>query len=335
MVDLRSDTLTKPTAEMRRAMAEAEVGDDVFGEDPTVRRLEQRVAEILGKESAVFVPSGVMGNQIALAIQTRPGDEVVVAERSHIYHYESGAPGHISGVQLRPVGDETGVLKPSDVEAVVRGEHDWEPRTSLVCLENTINKAGGNVFPLDAINAVATVARAHNLALHLDGARLWNASAASGITEADFAAPFDTVNVCLSKGLGAPVGSVLAGSTSLIREARRVRKRLGGGMRQVGILAAAGLLALDHRVNLATDHSRAKTFADALAGCSAFRVTPPETNIVLFETLEEDAASVLAKLESEGVRVVLFGPTTIRATFHRDVTEEGLDHAVAAIQRIF
>ena len=320
---------------MRQAMAEAEVGDDVFGEDPTVRRLEERVAEILGKEAAVFVPSGVMGNQIALALHTRPGDEVVLAERSHIFHYESGAPGQISGVQLRPVGDETGILHATDIEAVVRGAFDWEPRTSLVCLENTINKAGGLVFPVEAIQEVVEVARAHGLALHLDGARLWNASAATGTPEAAFAAPFDTVTVCLSKGLGAPVGSVLAGSSSHIHEARRLRKRLGGGMRQAGILAAAGLLALDHRHNLAADHTRAKTFADALTGYSAFRVHPSETNIVLFDTLEEDAGSVLLKLENDGIRVVPFGPKTLRATFHRDVTDNDVDHALRAVQRLF
>lgn len=335
IVDLRSDTVTKPTSAMRQAMAEAEVGDDVFGEDPTVRRLEERVAEILGKEAAVFVPSGVMGNQIALALHTLPGDEVVLAERSHIFHYESGAPGQISGVQLRPVGDETGILRASDVEDVVRGAFDWEPRTSLVCLENTINKAGGLVFPLEAMREVAEVARARGLALHLDGARLWNASAATGTPEAAFAAPFDTVSVCLSKGLGAPVGSLLAGSSSHIHEARRLRKRLGGGMRQVGILAAAGLLALDHRHNLGSDHARAKTFADALAGYSAFRVVPPETNIVLFDTLEEDAEAVLMKLENESVRVVPFGPRTLRATFHRDVTDNDVDYTLEALQRLF
>lgn len=335
IVDLRSDTVTQPTPEMRRAMAEAEVGDDVFGEDPTVRKLEERVADILGKKSAVFVPSGVMGNQIALAVHTQPGDEVVVAERSHIFHYESGAPGQISGVQLRPVGDETGILKPIDVESVVRGAFDWEPRTSLVCLENTVNKAGGLVYPLDDIRRVAEAARAHELALHLDGARLWNATAATGTPESEFSASFDTVNVCLSKGLGAPVGSVLAGSEALIQEARRMRKRLGGGMRQSGILAAAGLLALDHREQLKADHARAKSFADALSRCAAFRVVPPETNIVLFDTLDEDASTVLERLEEEGVRVVPFGPKTLRATFHRDVTDDGLNHAISTIRKLF
>ncbi len=335
MIDLRSDTVTRPTPAMRRAMAEAEVGDDVFGEDPTVQALEARVAEVLGKEAALFVPSGVMGNQIAIALHTRPGDEVVLAERSHLFHYESGAPARLSGVQLRPVGDETGVLTPADVTAVVRGVHDWEPRTALVCLENTINKAGGRVYPLDAIRAVAEAARAHGLALHLDGARLWNAAVATGTPEAEFAAPFDTVNVCLSKGLGAPAGSVLAGSAAHVREARRLRKLFGGGMRQVGVLAAAGLLALEHRPRLADDHARARRLADALAATGAFRVIPPETNIVLFDTLREDAEAAMARLAGLGIRVVPFGPRTLRAILHRDVAEAGFEAALAALGALY
>ncbi|HLT47081.1 MAG TPA: GntG family PLP-dependent aldolase [Rubricoccaceae bacterium] len=334
MTDLRSDTVTRPTPEMRRAMAEAEVGDDVFGEDPTVRRLEEAVAALLGKEAALFVPSGVMGNQIAVKLHTRPGDEVIVAERSHIYHYESGAPGLISGVQLRPVGDATGILTPADLGAV-RGAHDWEPRTRLVCLENTINKASGRVYPLDVLRETAGAARAAGLALHLDGARLWNAAVATGTPEADYAAPFDTVSVCLSKGLGAPVGSVLAGTAEMMRAARRVRKLLGGGMRQAGVLAAAGLLALDHRPRLADDHRRARRFAEALEATGAFRVAAPETNIVLFDPLREPAEAAMARLEAEGVRTVPFGPTTLRATFHRDVDDAALDRALAAVGRLY
>jgi threonine aldolase len=317
-------------------MAEAEVGDDVFGEDPTVQRLEARVAALLGKEAALFVPSGVMGNQIALKLHTQPGDEVVLAERSHIYHYESGAPGLISGVQLRPVGDATGIPTAEDVERAIRGPHDWEPRTRLLCLENTINKAGGRIFPVDALHAVADTARAYGLALHLDGARLWNAAVASGIPEAGFAAPFDTVNVCLSKGLGAPVGSVLAGSAALMREARRIRKALGGGMRQVGILAAAGLFALDHhRAALADDHVRARRFAGALSATGAFRVIEPETNIVLFDPLHEDAEAAMARLAAEGILVVSFGPQTLRATFHRDAGDDALAHALDALRQLY
>ncbi|HYE96199.1 MAG TPA: GntG family PLP-dependent aldolase [Rubricoccaceae bacterium] len=336
IVDLRSDTVTKPTLAMRRAMAEAEVGDDVFGEDPTARRLEERVAEVLGKEAALFVPSGVMGNQIAIKLHTRPGDEVVLAERSHIFHYESGAPGLLSGVQLRPLGGPDGRFDAADLEAVVRGAHDWEPRTRLVCVENTINKAGGAIFPQALAEEVAAAARRRGLALHLDGARLWNAAVATGHPEAVLAAPFDTVSVCLSKGLGAPVGSVLAGSVGMMREARRVRKLLGGGMRQVGVLTAAGLHALDHhRADLAADHVRARRFADGLTATGAFRVVPPETNIVVFDVQEGDAANVLTRFEREGVRLVPFGPRTLRAVFHRDVDDDALDHALSTLGRLY
>jgi threonine aldolase len=240
MIDLRSDTVTRPGPEMRAAMAQAEVGDDVFGEDPTVQRLEARIADILGKEAALFVPSGVMGNQIALMLHCERGDEVILAEQSHIFYYESGAPAVLAGVQLRPVGPPSGILTPDDVEAAVRGGHDWEPRSRLVCLENTVNRAGGAVYPSPLAEAVASGARRLGLKVHLDGARLWNAAVATGTPERELARPFDTVNVCLSKGLGAPAGSALAGGADAIRRARRLRKLLGGGMRQVGILAAAG-----------------------------------------------------------------------------------------------
>jgi threonine aldolase len=338
MVDLRSDTVTKPPPAMRRAMAEAEVGDDVYGEDPTAARLEAQVAELLGKEAAVFVPSGVMGNQIALKVHTRPGDEVIVAERSHIFHYESGAPGLISGVQLAPLPHPLGLLTPEAVGAAVRGAHDWEPRTRLVCLENTVNKAGGVVYPPSLAEAVAAVARERGLRLHLDGARLWNAAVALGHPERELAAPFDTVNVCLSKGLGAPVGSVLAGDAETIRLARRYRKLLGGGMRQVGILAAAGLYALDHhRAGLAADHAHARRLAEALAATGAFAVDPAsvETNIVIAETVGRSASDVLARLEAHGVRMVAFGPTTVRATTHRDVSPEDVERAARAIAEAF
>ena len=335
MTDLRSDTVTQPTPAMRRAMAEAEVGDDVFGEDPTVRRLEARVAELLGKEAALWVPTGVMGNQIAIRLHTRPGDEAVVAERSHLFHYEAAAPAALWGVQLRPVGDLGGVPTAAEVEAVVQGGHDWEARTALVCLENTVNKAGGVAVPPDATRPVAEAARRHGLALHLDGARLWNAALALGETEAALAAPFDTVTVCLSKGLGAPAGSVLAGTAEAMRDARRVRKLLGGGMRQVGVLAAAGLVALGHRAALAEDHRRARRLADAVEARGAFRlVRPPDTNIVLFDTLRTTAAEAIAALEARGVRVVAFGPHTLRATLHRDVDDAGIDRAVDALDAL-
>ncbi|GAB5534574.1 MAG: GntG family PLP-dependent aldolase [Rubricoccaceae bacterium] len=340
-VDLRSDTVTRPTSAMRRALADAEVGDDVFGEDPTVHQLEARVAALLGKEAAVFVPSGVMGNQIALRVHTRAGDEVVVPERSHLYHYEAAAPAALWGVQLRPVGGLDGALVPKDVEAVVQGAHDWEATTALVCMENTVNKAGGVAVPLASILPVAETARAHALALHLDGARLWNAAVALDTPIHELAAPFDTVNVCLSKGLGAPVGSALAGSSEAIRLARRARKLLGGGMRQAGILAAAALVALDDfeaddHAMLRADHARARQLADAVASLPPFElVAAPDTNIVLFNTLTETAAQVLRQLEDEGVRMVPFGPTIVRATLHRDVNDAGLDHTIDTMNRLF
>ena len=338
MIDLRSDTVTRPTPAMLQAMIAAEVGDDVFGEDPTVQRLEARVADLLGKEAGLFVPTGVMGNQIALHVHTRPGDEVLLAERSHLYHYESGAPAALSGVQLRPLGTMRGVVTADDVAGAVRGLYDWEPRTRLLCLENTVNKAGGLVYPQHAAEQACAEARSHGLATHLDGARLWNAAVASGRPEAELAAPFDTVNVCLSKGLGAPVGSVLAGPADLMRRARRVRKMLGGGMRQVGLLAAAGLYALDHhRASLAQDHARARRLAEALHASPAFELglDAVETNIVLFDTLGAPAAAVLEQLEAEGLRMVAFGPHTVRATLHRDITDSDIDEAIHSITRLF
>lgn len=338
MVDLRSDTVTRPTDTMRRAMAEAEVGDDVFGEDPTVARLEERTAAMLGKEAALFVPSGVMGNQIAVRVHTRPGDEIVAPERSHVYHYEGGGPAALSGVQVRPVGGASGVMTPEDVKAVIQGAYDWEARTSLVWMENTVNKAGGVVVSPEAVDAVAALAREHGLALHLDGARLWNAAVALDADVAHLAAPFDTVNVCFSKGLGAPVGSALAGSAEAMREARRARKLFGGGMRQAGILAAGALAALDDyerddRAMLRADHRRARTFADALTACG-LDVIEPQTNIVLFDTPEASGEAIDA-LTEQGVRTVAFGPHTVRATFHRDVTDADLDIACTAVSEVF
>ena len=333
-VDLRSDTVTRPTAAMRRAMADAEVGDDVYGEDPTVRRLEETVAELLGKEAALFVPSGVMGNQIAIRLHTAPGDEVVVAERSHILHYEGAAPAARWGVQLRPAGGPTGVLTAADVGALVQGRHDWEARTRLVCAENTVNKAGGVAVSSAAMQPAADAARRHGLALHLDGARLWNAAVATGEAEADLAAPFDTVTVSLSKGLGAPVGSLLVGSRDAVRAARRVRKLLGGGMRQVGVLAAAGLVALERRAGLADDHARARQLGAAVAATGAFRlVREPETNIVLFDTPGRPAADVVAALGAAGVLASAFGPETVRLVTHLDVDDAGAARAAEAIAR--
>ncbi|HMB89374.1 MAG TPA: GntG family PLP-dependent aldolase [Rhodothermales bacterium] len=338
MIDLRSDTVTRPSEGMRRAMYEAEVGDDVFGEDPTVNRLQETVAEILGKAAALFVPTGVMGNQLALKIHTQPGDEVIVERQSHIFNYESGAPGILSGVQLHVVDGVQGVLTGEQVKSAIRPGYYWDTPSRLLCLENTINKAGGIVYPMDNLRELADVARAHDLAFHLDGARLWNASAASGIAERDYAALFDTVTVCLSKGLGAPVGSVLAGPKELITSAHRFRKVFGGGMRQVGVLAAAGLYALEHvRPRLSEDHAKARCLAEGIATLPAFSIDPAsvETNIVMFDTVNEPALPVLDRLREAGVAMVPFGPSTIRATTHLDVSMEHIEQALAIMQQHF
>ncbi len=324
-VDLRSDTVTRPTPQMRQAMAEAVVGDDVFGEDPTVQSLERRVAELLGKPAALFMPSGVMSNQIALKLHTDPGDEVLAPASAHLIHYESGAPGVISGVQLTPLADSRGQITAQQVAASVRAGFDWEPRTRLLWMENTANRAGGCVLDLAETRRCVDSARARGMRTHLDGARLWNAALASQTSEAEWAKGFDTVSVCLSKGLGAPVGSMLCGEADTISRARRWRKLLGGGMRQVGILAAAAHVALDHRPGLADDHARARTFSDHAASLG-LSVVVPDTNIALFDVPEAStqAQSVLGAL---GLLVVPFGPYRLRATFHRDITDEALSRA--------
>lgn len=330
MIDLRSDTVTRPSDGMRRAMYEAEVGDDVFGEDPTVNRLQERVAELLGKERALFVPSGVMGNQLALRSQTDHGDEVIVDRLSHIYNYESGAAAALAGVQLNIVSGKRGIPSLDDVTAAIRPPNYWDPKTRLVCLENTVNKAGGVVVPLATSDAIGALTHKHGIRYHLDGARLWNASAATGISEERFVKPFDTVSVCLSKGLGAPVGSVLAGDADVIHRAHRFRKMYGGGMRQIGILAAAGLYALEYnRPLLADDHQNARRLAEAIAELPGFDVDleTVETNIVLFD-VDGPAEAVLAELQSDGILMVKFGPSTIRAITHLDVSRDDIDKVV-------
>lgn len=338
MIDLRSDTVTRPSEGMRRAMYEAEVGDDVFGEDPTVNRLQETVAEMLGKEAALFVPTGMMGNQVALKAHTQPGDEVIVERTCHIFNYESGAPGVLSGVVLHVLQGERGLLTAEQLRGAVRHGYYWEAPSRLLCLENTLNKAGGIVYPLARSLELAAVAREHGLRLHLDGARLWNATAATGVPEKDYAAPFDTVSVCLSKGLGAPVGSVVAGSKEVIQSAHRYRKLFGGGMRQAGILAAAGLYALTHhRLRLADDHAKARRLAEGLADLPPFTLDldTVETNIVIFDVVAGGAMPVLDTLRAHGVAMVPFGPATIRATTHRDVSMDDIETALAVMNRLF
>lgn len=327
VVDLRSDTVTRPSRRMREAMASAEVGDDVYGEDPTVRLLEERTAELLGKESALFVSSGTMGNQIALLVQTRPGDEVVIGEGAHVAFYESGAGAALAGVQFAQAG--TGGLFDADaLSAATKPRADYHPRTSLVCLENTHNRAGGRVFPQPLASGVVKRARELGLGAHLDGARLWHAALATGQSEAELARPFDTVSVCFSKGLGAPVGSALLGSREAITAARRFRKMLGGGMRQAGILAAGALFALDHnRARLLEDHAAARTLGAALGELPRVRLIAPETNIVSFSVPGVSALAIVAAAKARGVLLNATGPDALRAVTHLDVSTEALPRA--------
>lgn len=319
-------------------MYEAEVGDDVFGEDPTVNRLQRTVADLLGKEAGLFVPSGMMGNQLGIHVQTQPGDEVILERSCHIFNYESGAAGVLSGVTFHTLEGRGGLLTAAQVRGAIRRGDYWEAPSRLLCLENTLNKAGGVIYPLARLEELALTARQHGLGLHLDGARLWNASVASGVSEKTYAAPFDTVSVCLSKGLGAPVGSVFAGTESLVRAAHRFRKLLGAGMRQVGILAAAGLYALaHHRERLAEDHAKAQRLAEGIAGIPAFVIQPDaaQTNIVLFDVRDGNAMPVLEALRAEGVAMTPFGPQTVRATTHRDISMQDVDRALRILQTLY
>jgi threonine aldolase len=338
-IDLRSDTVTRPTPAMRRAMAEAEVGDDVFGDDPTVQALERRIAELAGKEAALYVPSGTMGNQLAINCHTEPGDEVLLERESHIFLYEQGGLGVNSGCLAHIVEGERGVLAPEQLTAAVR---DWSAddhvaRLRLVCLENTHNRQGGAIVPIERLRAVADAARQRGVAVHLDGARLWNASVATGIPIREWATTADSVMMCFSKGLGAPVGSILTGPRELVRHARRVRKRWGGGMRQVGILAAACLHALDHHVDrLAEDHRRAKALARGFAQAPGVRVVEPETNIVIVELQHPalEPGALLRALEERGVRMVAFGARRLRAITHLDVDDAGVTRAAETFRAV-
>jgi threonine aldolase len=327
IVDLRSDTVTKPSPAMREAMAKAAVGDDVYGEDPSVNALQERVAALLGKEAALYVPSGTMANQIALAIHTRPGDEVLVSHGAHCMVFESGAAGALSGVQFDVLGDRhgRGTFTAAQVEEHISPDNHHLAPTTLVAVENTHNRGGGSIFPQREILEIAKVARAKNLALHLDGARLMNAQVATGVAAKELAAPFDTVSICLSKGLGAPVGSLIAGTKALVHKAHRRRKMLGGGMRQAGILAAAGLYALEHNVaRLAEDHANARRFGEPLARTPGIVLDAAtiETNIVICELAPEvpmDAATFVARARDKGLLLNAVAARRLRAVTHLDV----------------
>ena len=335
MIDLRSDTVTQPTPEMRRAMAEAVVGDDVLGDDPTVQALEQTVAALLGKEAAVYMPSGTMTNQVALRTHTQPGDEVILESQAHIYYYEGGAPAALSGVMCRLIDGEHGIFTADDLQQVFRPEDEHYPRTRLVCLENTHNRGGGRIFPLATIQEIANVCQDQGLRLHLDGARFWNACVATGISAADYAAPFDTVSVCFSKGLGAPVGSALVGPRDLIQRARRFRKMFGGAMRQAGIIAAGALYAVQHhRPRLADDHANAQRLALGLQQIEGLVIDPTavQTNLVFFETTEVPAPALAEQLSARGVGMLPTGPHRLRAVTNLMVSEADIDTALNQIE---
>ena len=339
MIDLSSDTATRPTPAMREFIAGAPVGDDQRGEDPTVNALQDEAARRLGKPAALFLPSATMANQIALKIHTQPGDEVICHESAHIRLYEGGGPSVLSGCLLCPVSGARGVFGPESVHAAVRPDDPHFARTRLVCVENTHNAAGGCVWSPGEIAAVVGAARAHNLALHLDGSRLLNAAVRLGVSAADLSLPFDTVTLCLSKGLGAPVGAVLAGDEPTIRAARRWKHVFGGAMRQAGIIAAGGLYALRHHVErLHEDHANAARLAEGLAALPGVRLDPPpETNLVYFDVAGTGltGAEARARLEAHGVRASGIGKTRLRFVTHLDVSGDDINRALAACRRAF
>ncbi len=332
-VDLRSDTVTQPTAEMRKAMAEAEVGDDVYGEDPTVNRLEARAAELLGMEAALFVPSGTMGNEIAIRLLTRRGDEVLAERRSHVCRYELAGMAQISGVMPRMVDAPGGHLTADHVRAAVTPRRYYTSDVSLVVLENSHNLGGGTVQDVAGLRAVVAAARECGFRVHLDGARIWNAAVALGVAPATLTEGVDTVMTCLSKGLCAPVGSLLAATRERIEEARRVRKLLGGGMRQAGVLAAAGLVALETLVpRLAEDHANARLLGAALGRCRDVRLAPVETNMAVGVLEGQSAPDAVAALREKGVLATAMDASTLRLTTHRDVSRADCERAAQAIE---
>ncbi len=338
-IDLRSDTVTHPSQAMRKAMYEAEVGDDVFKEDPTVNELERFAAQLLGKEAALFVSSGVMGNQICLNVLTNPGDEAICEKNAHIFNYESGSPSSLSGIQIYPVEGKLGVFTPQQAEDAIRPVSAYYmPRTKVIEVENTHNRASGAIHPIENIIALKHVAKKHNLFFHLDGARIWNASAATGISVEEYVSHFDTVSCCLSKGLGAPVGSIIAGSKDFIDKAFRVRKAWGGGMRQVGILAAAGLFALkNNRERLKEDHEKAQMLAKAISANPKLKVNleAVQTNIIIFEPLTMSIEEAQIKCKEKGLLLSVGTATALRAVTHLDVRFEEIEKAKQILDEVF
>jgi threonine aldolase len=333
-IDLRSDTVTKPTPAMRQAMASAEVGDDVYSEDPTVNRLEARAAEIFAREAAIFVPTGTMGNQIAIRLHTQHGEEIICESRSHILDWEMAMAAAFCGVQARTVAGERGILTWPQIQPAIAPKIYYRAQTSLICVENSHNMAGGTVTPAETMREITAEARTLGLKTHLDGARIFNAAAALDTTVAELTQGFDTVNFCLSKGLGAPVGSILVGTRADIDRARSVRKALGGGMRQAGILAAAGLIALeDTPAKLPEDHANARILAEAVARSPAATIdmASVQTNIVIFTLNHGDAPSFVARLKEQGILASAIGPKAVRFVTHYDVSRAECEQAAALI----
>lgn len=339
-IDLRSDTVTRPSPGMRKAMAQAEVGDDVFGDDPTVKKLEALVARLFGREAALFVPSGTMANQISLRSWTRAGDEVLCEADAHILHYEMGAAAALAGVQLRPIQGERGILSAEQIKAAIRPKDGNQIPSTLVALENTHNRAGGTVYPLDVITGISKAAKAKGLRMYLDGARIWNASAASGVPLKEYAKHFDSLSACLSKGLGCPVGSLVIGDKAFVARARVFRRMYGGAMRQVGVLAACGLYALKHNLpRLHEDHEKARVLAEGLAGMRGIDLDldTVQSNIVVFDVsrTRRSPEALTERLAKEGVLVVPFGATRLRAVAHLDVDKKDILTALRAFRKVF
>jgi threonine aldolase len=339
MIDLRSDTVTRPTAGMREAIARAEVGDDVFDEDPTIHLLQERVAALLGKEAALFVPSGSMANTTAVLTHTVRGDEILVEEGSHVFNYESGASATFGGVQVRTIPGSSGAFTLEEMIERIRPVNLHHPPTRLVCMENTHNRAGGTIFPISEMTRIGAYCRDKGLRTHLDGARLWNASVASGTAMKEYAAAVDSVSVCLSKGLGAPVGSLLSGTREFVARARKTRKMLGGGMRQAGVLAAAGLYAIDHHLKrLAEDHENARLLARALLDIPGIRVdlAKVQTNIVIADVKDHPLgeAGVAARAAENGVLFLAIGPGRLRLVTHLDVSKAQAEEACRILKSV-
>jgi len=338
VIDLRSDTVTKPTKEMREAAFNAEVGDDVYGEDPSVNKLEEEAAAILGKEAALFVTSGTQGNQIAVLTHCRPGQELILEAESHIFYYESGAVSALAGVQTRTIQGFRGAMDPQVVRSAIRPEDIHFPDTGLICLENTHNRAGGAVVPVENMKQIYKIGAENQIPVHVDGARLFNAAAALGVSVTDFTQYCDTVQVCLSKGLGAPVGSILAGNSEFITKARKWRKRLGGGLRQAGLIAAPAYVALTTmRERLIEDHHLAKSLSDALRNINGIQVVNEvETNIVVVDVanLQMSSQAFVNELEKQGVLAVTFGPTSVRFTTHHQVNKQDIERTIDLVANI-